>query len=460
MKQLALFILSQIACLGLQNAIAQTPADREPARRLSAYLEPFDETRNFSGTVLVARGGRIVFQQSYGMASYELRVPNSNQTRYHIASVSKPFTALALLQLQEQGRLHLADPVSRYVPGFPNGDRITLDNLLTHTSGIPDINDLPDYDTFARSSHTLEQLVAKFAGLALEFQPGADQRYSNSNYNLLALVVEKVSGETYEDYLGRHILGPLGMQSSGADGDASRVIPSLASGYVPSGVADYERAPYLDWSNKSGNGSIYSTAEDLYRFDRALNTGTLLKSATRQKYFVDGPGNRYGWYWMKRLGHRLMAAKGHSPGFTAELDRYPDDDVTIILLSNSYGTAGQDPIAEGVAAIVFGQQPPSSPPFRPLATPPSVLASYAGEYQFGPDYFEPNAKFTLTAKPGFLLLQVGDHHAPLVPVSPTELLERIYFGHGVLLKDADGNVTGLTVRYGNHTFAARRLVVK
>jgi CubicO group peptidase (beta-lactamase class C family) len=250
------------------------------------------------------------------------------------------------------------------------------------------------------------------------------------------------------------------MQSSGADSDATRVIPSLASGYRPFGVADYERARYLDWSNNTGTGSIYSTAEDLYRFDRALNSDTLLPSATRQKYFVAGEGNRYGWYWFERLGHRLMAAKGHGPGFTAELDRYPDDDVTIILLCNSYGTASQSPIAAGVAAIVFGQEPPSYVPVRPLATSPAVLASYAGEYQFGPDYFEPDAKITLTAKPGFILLEDDDYYTSLVPVSPTELLERIYFGHVVLSKDTDGNVTGFTVRYGEDTFAARRLAAE
>jgi len=457
MKRLAFSILMQIACVSLQSALApcQTPTDRDTARRLSAYLKPFDETGNLSGTVLVARGARPLFRQSYGMASYELQVPNSNATRYHIASVSKPFTALAILQLQEQKRLNLSDPVSHYIPEFPNGDRITVDNLLTHTSGIPDINDLPDYDTFARSPHTVEQLVAKFAGLPLEFQPGADQRYSNSNYNLLALVLEKVTGESYGDYIRKHIFEPAGMQNSGIDSDASRVIPSLACGYVPAGIAGYERAAYIDWSNKMGNGSLYSTVDDLYRFDRALNRDTLLKSATRQKYFVDGPGNRYGWYMLKRMGHRLMAAKGHSPGFTAELDRYPDDDVTIILLSNSYGTASQNPIAEGIAAIVFGQTPPSTP-VHSVTIPQSVLASYTGQYQFGPDYFVPNAKFTLTAKPGFLLMQVGEHHAPLVPVSQSDFLERIYFGRVAISKDAEGNVSGLAFRYGDKTFTARR----
>jgi CubicO group peptidase (beta-lactamase class C family) len=460
--KLAVSILLQIACVSLQivPARCQTLTDRDMASRLSAYLRPFDESRNLSGTVLVARGGRVLFRQSYGMASYELHVPNSHETRYHIASVSKPFTALAILQLQEQERLNLSDPISHFIPGFPNGDRITLENLLTHSSGIPDINELPDYDTFARSPHTVEQLVAKFAGLPLEFQPGTDQRYSNSNYNLLALVLEKTSGESYGDYIRKHILAPAGMQNSGPDDDASRVVSSLASGYVPAGMADYERAAYIDWSNKTGNGSLYSTADDLYRFDRDLNSDILLKSATRQKYFVDGTGNRYGWYMLKRMGHRVMAAKGHSPGFTAELDRYPDDDVTIILLSNSYGTAPQDPIAEGLAAIVFGQQPPPSISLHPVTIPESVLASYAGPYQFGPDYFEANAKFTLTAKPGFLLMQVGEYRTPLVPVSQSDFLERIYFGRVVIRKDATGSASTLTLRYGDKTFTARRLMAR
>src|SRR5271154_6016543 len=131
------------------------------------------------------------------MANYGFQVPNTPEARFHIASISKAFTAAAILQLQEQGRLSVADPVSRLVPDFPNGDRITLDNLLTHSSGIPDINDLSDYDTFARSPHTIPELVAKFADFPLEFLPGSSYRYSNSNYNLLALVLEKVTGESY-----------------------------------------------------------------------------------------------------------------------------------------------------------------------------------------------------------------------------------------------------------------------
>ena len=460
MKQFALSVFLLIACLILLNepALCQTVPDKEIASRIDAYLRPFGEAGNLIGSVLVARGGRILFQQSYGMANYELRVPNSSETRFHIASVSKPFTAAAILQLQEQGRLSLSDHVSKYVPDFPNGDRITLDHLLTHSSGIPDINGVEDYDTFARSPHSIQQLVAKFAGLPLEFAPGSRQRYSNSNYNLLALILEKVSGERYEDYLRRHIFEPAGMKDSGVDGDASRLIPNAASGYNPAGISGFENAQYVDWSNKTGNGSLYSTVDDLYRFDRALNTDILLQRATQKKYFIESDENFYGWYiWNQRLGHRLLAAKGHTPGFTAELDRYPDEDVTVILLCNSYGTASQRPVSEALEAIVFGQEVPPTVAQHAVALPQTLLASYAGQYQYGPDFFDPNSKFTLTAKDGFLLMQLEDGHAPLVPLSETEFLERKFFGRIVMSKDADGKVTGLTCRYGDKIFTARRL---
>jgi hypothetical protein len=203
---------------------------------------------------------------------------------------------------------------------------------------------------------------------------------------------------------------------------------------------------------------LYSTVDDLYRFDRALNTDILLKRVTQQKYFVEADDNFYGWYiWNQRLGHRLLAARGHGPGFTAELGRYPDDDVTIITLCNSSGTASQKPLSEALEAIVFGQEVPPTPPQRAVVLPQTVLASYAGQYQYGPDFFDPNAKFRLSVKDGFLLMEIGDRRAALVPVSETDFLERTFFGRITMIKDAAGKVTGLTCRYGDRTFTAHRL---
>lgn len=449
---ISLLLLTTVACLQSSSR----SSDSEISRRLSAYIVQFVETGNFTGAVLVARRDQILFRQAYGMANYELQVPNTPTMRFHIASVSKAFTAAAILQLQEQGRLNFSDTVSRFVSGFPQGNRITLDNLLTHTSGIPDINDLPEYDVFARSPHLLPELVGKVANLPLQFDPGTKYSYSNSNYNLLALILEKVSGESYTLYLGRHIFEPAGMEESGHDGVASDFIPFAASGYAPAGVKGFEKAAYVDWSTKTGNGSLYSTVDDLYRFDRALNGESVLKAGSRQKYFVEGEGNRYGWYIGQRLGHRIMSAKGRSPGFTAELDRFFDDDVTIVLLSNSYSRVIQDPIAEALAAIVFGQER-QTPAMKPEPIPQSTLASYSGRYKYGPDYFVPDANFTLTAEAGYLLLQLGDTRTPLVPLSPTDFLERRFFGHVVMSKEDSGKMTGLTVQYGTKQFIARRL---
>ena len=452
-------VIGSVVCTLLLSATAedQKPSDKLIAARVEAYLKPFSESGNFTGSVLVAQHGRVVFRRAYGMANYELRVANTASTRFHIASVSKPFTAIAILQLEEKGKLSVGDPVERFVPDFPNGDKIKLEHLLTHTSGIPNVNDLPDYDTFARSPHTVEQLVAKFSGLPLDFQPGADYHYSNSNYNLLALIVEKVSGEKYGDYIRKHILDPAGMKASGHDGDALRLIPLSASGYEPSGVDSYEKVPYLDWTNKTGNGSLYSTVDDLYHFDRVLNTDVLLKGATREKYFAEGRGNRFGWFQRKRAGHRVMSSNGRSPGFTAQLDRYPDDDVTVIVLSNSYATVSQDPIAPALATIVFGEQPEKAPVFTAVKIRQAILESYAGEYQYGSDYFVPNGKATLTVDGGALLLQLGSFRTALVPVSSTEFLERNFLG-GIRFKvGASGKVEGLTYSYSGKDFVARRM---
>jgi CubicO group peptidase (beta-lactamase class C family) len=456
------FFISRLAFTFLLGSVAccQTATGPIIANQIEAYLQPFVQSGNFTGAVFVSRQREIILRKAYGMANYELLVPNSPETRFHIASVSKPFTAAAILQLQEQGRLSITDPVARFLPDFPNGEKITLDHLLTHTSGIPNVNDLPDYDVFARAPHALQELVAKFAALPLEFQPGADYHYSNSNYNLLALIIEKASGESYGDYIRQHILLPAGMVTSGHDGDASRLIPFVASGYQPRGIAVYEKAPYLDWSNKTGNGSLYSTLDDLSHFDRALNTDLILKSATREKYFVEGKGSRYGWFIRKRSGHRVMSANGRSPGFTAELDRYPDDDVTIIVLSNSYASVSQDPIAAGIAAIVFGQQPDPPPGMQAAPIPQSALANYAGEYQFGSDYFVPKAKATINAESGYLLLEVGTFRTPLVPTSPTEFLERNFFGHMIFSVKPGTRPESLTYKYAGREFTAKRVVEK
>jgi len=453
---LSLCVIGPHAAGSSRQQAQRNPSDLELVARIKAYLAPFAETGNLSGVVFIARHGRVLMRESYGMANYELSVANSPLTRFHIASVSKAFTAAAILQLQEQGRLNVSDRVSRFVPDFPRGNDITLDHLLTHTSGIPDINGLPDYDAFVRSPHKLPEIVAKFANLPLKFEPGEKYSYSNSNYNLLALILETITRQSYSEILRRSLFQPARMTNSGHDGDVSKPILLAAAGYVPAGLKGYDKAAYVDWSNKTGNGSLFSTVDDLFRFDRALQAEILLKSSTCRTYFAEGVGNRYGWYIGRRLGHRVMSAKGRSPGFVAELDRYPDDDLTVILLSNSYSSVTQDPIAAAIAAVAFGERAPV-PNVHAAILPQLTLSSYEGHYQFGADFFAPDERFQLIAQPRYLLMQFADGGRPLIPLSPTEFLEREFFGHVAAEKDGQGNVIGLTVRYGTQDFHARRL---
>jgi len=443
------------------------PVAADVVSRIRDYLAPFAATGNLSGTILVAQNGTTIFEQSYGMANLEWQIPNSSKTRYDLASVSKAFTAAAILQLQEQGRLQVTDTISRYLPDFPNGDRIKLENLLTQMSGIHDINDVDGYDTFARSPHTLDETIAKFSGLPLDFPPGSKASYSNSNYALLARIIEEVSGQSYANYMAAHIFAPCGLQDTGANHDARRIIPSLASGYEPFGLTGYQKAPYLDWSNKIGSGSLYSTVGDLLRFDRALHSGKILSDATRDKYYVEGEENTYGWYFFDRSerhgfesGHRLMAAKGHGPGFAAELDDYPDDGVVIIILSNSASTVTQGPIIGALAAIVFGDDAPKPPALSLAPLAEAELAAYAGEYQYGPEFFTPNEKFTLRSQSGSLVLHTAEIEQPLVSTGRDEFIERRFFGSIRITRDAKGKVTGLVTQYGSRSFPAQRIQSK
>src|SRR5262249_36915111 len=326
-----LLLFSPALLITLATAQAALRASRNPSNTklesaVDTYLRPYVESNNFTGSILLARKGQILLQKGYGKANYELEIANTPETRFHIASVSKPFTSAAILLLQEKGLLKTSDTLAKFIPDYPRGEKITLRHLLTHTSGIPNVNDFPDYDQFAKTKHTVAELIAKFKDQPLEFQPGEKYRYSNSNYNLLAFIIEKVSGQSYGDFLKQNIFDPLALTSTGHDGDAAVLIPHRASGYNPTGAADLENAPFLDWSNKTGNGSLYSTVANLYQFDRAFYSDKLLSKASRDEMFAEAKGIHYGWSNGEQDGHKLISINGRSPGFNATLLRFVDDD--------------------------------------------------------------------------------------------------------------------------------------
>lgn len=440
--------------------LASTPAGPSPdalEARVERYVLPYVQSRNFSGAILIARAGEVLLRKGYGHANEELGVPNTPQTKFHVASVSKSFTAAAILILEQEGRLRVEDPLSKFIPDYPNGSRIKVHHLLTHTSGIPNVNNFADYEQRSRFPHTVADLVAWFRDKPLEFEPGARYGYSNSNYNLLAYIIEKTSGESYGTFLRRTIFEPAGMHDTAHDGDASALIPGRASGYMPAGMRDVENAPHLDWSVKTGNGSLYSTVDDLHKWDRALQGERILNAASKRKMFTDHrDGAGYGWF-IRRGQRRSVAITGRAPGFAASLERFVDDDLVVIMAGNLYSSVTHT-MAPDLAAIAFGEERRALLPPQPVPVRPEVLAGYVGRYQFGPDFtFNPNMVGEVREAAGGLVIVSGGGGgtSALIPLAEDRFLDRLYGGVLTFVKDPDGRVWSLIWNFGRDYKASR-----
>ncbi len=268
---LALLLLVLLALPALPVA-----AQDDTVAQIDALVAAYHDAHLFSGTVLVARSGSVIYQKGFGHADMEWEVPNTPDTRFRIGSVTKQFTAVLILQLVEEGRLSLDDPITTVLPDYPapQGDQVTIHHLLTHTSGIPSYTGLPDFqEKYMREPYEPAALVEVFSGMDLEFEPGSEWRYNNSGYFLLGVVIEALTGQPYDQVVRTRILEPAGLDDTGYD-HFSDIIERRAAGYVrtPTGFAN---APYLDTSIPYAAGMMYSTIEDLYAWDRYSYTDQL-----------------------------------------------------------------------------------------------------------------------------------------------------------------------------------------
>lgn len=333
-------IVSIVLTVGAQGS----PEDK-PVKHIDRYLTAWAEMGRFSGNVLLAKNGKIVFRKSYGMANLDQGVPNRQDTVFRIGSMTKPFTALAVLQLEERGLLKLEDPLVGYLPETPGAWRaVTLHHLLTHTSGVPDISKVSAYHDYGDPLR-IERALETLADAPLQFEPGSRFAYSNSGYMLLGRVIEKVSGKKYEEYLVENVFRPSGMVNSGL-GRAGLALKHGAAGYVV-GDGKLVNAIDDDMMGPFSAGGLYSTVDDLLRFDQALYTEKLLKRAAIEKAMApqvrcvfpppfDDPNAFYshGWVVSNVGGHKSVSHGGWVSGFISEFTRYPDDRSVMIVLGN------------------------------------------------------------------------------------------------------------------------------
>ena len=291
----------------------------------------------FTGSVLIAKQGKVLLSHGYGLADRKQNTPNTPQTRFRLGSLTKQFTAMAILILEKQGKLNVKDPICKYVPDCPSTwGIITIKHLLTHTSGIPDFLSFADYPDTRAVSSTPMQTIARFKDKPLNFQPGEKFSYSNSGYIVLGYIIEQASDQTYEDFLKKSILSPLNLRDTGYDHNSN----SLAVGY-PDRYST-QPADFIDMSIPYAAGSLYSTVEDLYRWEQSLSTDLLIPIAYLDEMFapqvnIPDSGFAYGSGWITGQDPSSRSINQHAggiEGFAKIIARYPDDQVTIIILSN------------------------------------------------------------------------------------------------------------------------------
>ena len=304
------------------------------------------------GSVLVAQNGRILLDKGYGFANLERRIRNDPSTKFRLGSLTKQFTAASILLLEERGKLSVDDPIKKFLPDAPAAwDKITIFNLLTHTSGIPNDTEFPEFAASMKLPTTPEKLIAQFRDKPLDFQPGQDWRYSNSGYILLGYLIEKLSGQSYTQFLQENIFTPLGMKDSGYDTE-SVTISNRAAGYKKGTLADAE---YINMSQPFSAGGLYSTTEDLLRWERGLFGGAVLSPNSLKKMTTAYKSDyAFGLWSRERSEHRVMEHGGGINGFRSWLAYYPKDNLTIVVLGNVEDGPSDD-IAANLASLAFGK---------------------------------------------------------------------------------------------------------
>ena len=426
------------------------------AQRAGEYLDAQARVNGFSGAVLVARDGVPVVSRAWGWANAEWEIPNTPETKFRLGSITKQFTAAVVLRLEQRQALKLDDPVCRHLDPCPAAwQPVTVRHLLTHTSGIPSYTGLPDYRATMMMPRTVEQMVGVFRDLPLEFQPGEQFKYNNSGYFLLGVIIEKVSGKTYEQALDDEIFGPLGMKDSGYDWNEP-LLPRRAAGYArrDGGLVN---ARHLDMQQPYAAGALYSTVGDLLKWDQALYTDRVLPAAAREAMFTPFKGN-YALGWTVNppdravSGRRQVGHGGGINGFSTMILRVPEDRVAVIVLANVENVNAGN-IARDLMAISYGR-PYQVPVVRTSITlKPEVLERYVGRYQVTPEMI-----LEVTLEGNRLMTQAtGQQKLEVFAESETAFFLKAFDAQLTFGTDAAGSVTHVTLHQNGEDRRAPRI---
>jgi CubicO group peptidase (beta-lactamase class C family) len=436
-----IFLLAPVSRAAVSNAELARYADQLFTRAFPAG-EP-------GAAVLVAKDGQVLLRKAYGLANLELGVPMQPDMVFEIASVTKQFTAAAILLLQERGKLSVNDEITKYLPEYPtHGQTITIDHLLTHRSGIPDLPSLPEWWPRRREDMNVQQVIGLFKDKPLAFSPGEKLSYSNSGYILLGAIIEKASGKSYEDFIEQEIFAPLGMKRS-RYGHRNEVVPGRVAGYDKDENGT-KVAEYLSLTQAYAAGGLLSTVDDLALWAEALSSEKLLtrkslEQMTTPVRMASGEARKggYGLEISDEDGTRIVEHGGGIPGFTSRFLSIPGQRLTVIVLSNTYGEgASVDVLAYRVTMKALGKPVEER---KAITLDPSTLDDYTGVYRFNERvsrtvFREGNTMFAQRTDGGKHEIMAASRDDFFYRLSESD--SRIHFR-----RNAEGKITGMDFLY-------------
>ena len=389
--KLLLGVWCQLGVLGCVGSLAQATPDMAAVRaRLDEVARSYTPHDAFMGAVLVADGDQVLLDKGYGMAVVEWGIPNAPEVKFRLGSLTKQFTATLVLLLQQDGKLKIDDPVSKYLPDAPKAwEKITLAELMGHTSGIQNFTSFKEFRTWAASAHTSEEELAFFRDKPLDFEPGSQFAYSNSNYEVLGVVIEKVSGKKYREMLRERIFDPLGMKDTGLDED-ELVLPKRAEGYVPGHAGSGQdglvilraESMTVPWAA----GALYSTTGDLLKWERGLFGEKVLSAESLKRMTTPGKGGyALGLEVRTEDGTQVVSHGGGIEGFNTRLTYLPEKKIAVVVLSNVNGAA-PDRMGNQLLQVALGKTVVLDNERKAVPIAKEELAKFVGEYAMSPTF--------------------------------------------------------------------------
>jgi len=403
-----------------------------PVAAMESLVDSLSKAQKINGVVFVASKGKVIFSRATGFSDFDKRTPNRVDNVFQIGSITKQITAAVIMQLQQEKKLSISDPLSKYYSGFPNGDQITIHHLLNHTSGLYNYtNDTILLRSDVTRPRSREEMLKIFRSYPPDFAPGTKWNYSNTGYSMLGYIIEKVEKKPYEAVVRQRIFSPLEMTHSGFDFRHLQA-DGKTKGYFAIGYP----SPIVDSTIAFSAGAVYSTVEDLYKWERGIRSGRVLHDSSWKAVFTPGLSKYgYGWNIDTLFGRRATMHSGGIHGYTSFLLRFPEDDLVVIALDNG-SSRELSKLSKNLAAIAFNEKVEGSKTIE-TKLPAGTLAKYAGEYELAPNFIirvflQGNSLMAqATGQPSFeLFAEKEDHFFVKVVEAKVEFV-----------KDASGSIT-------------------